>query len=128
MPDVTLFCLLCTVPLVAVICQENWLFQIWHSAKISFLSILVFNPLNAELNLICHLLALLGVHHFLHVSRIRVNVLAGSSLPVIDMFVSMYQKWHAWRRNSYKLGIPLMSIMFVWNIHYTVVYMWKNLW
>ena len=32
-----------------------------------------FNPLNAELNPICHLLALLGVHHFFHVSRIRVN-------------------------------------------------------
>ena len=31
------------------------------------------NPLNAELNPICRLLALLGVHHFLHVSRIRVN-------------------------------------------------------
>jgi len=34
----------------------------------------VLNPLNAELNPICHLLALLGVH-FLHVSRIRVNSL-----------------------------------------------------
>jgi hypothetical protein len=32
------------------------------------------NPLNAELNLICHLLALLGAHHILHISRIRVNV------------------------------------------------------
>ena len=32
------------------------------------------NPLNAELNSICHLLALL-VHHFLHVSRIRVKSL-----------------------------------------------------
>ena len=32
-----------------------------------------FNPLKAELNPICHLLALLGVHHILHVSRIRVN-------------------------------------------------------
>ena len=32
------------------------------------------NPLNAELNPICHLLALLGVH-FLHVSRIRVKSL-----------------------------------------------------
>ena len=31
------------------------------------------NPLNAELNLICHLLALLA-HHILHVSRIRVNI------------------------------------------------------
>ena len=33
------------------------------------------NPLNAELNPICYLLALLGVHHFLHVSRIRVKLL-----------------------------------------------------
>jgi hypothetical protein len=32
-----------------------------------------FNPLNAELNPICYLLALLGAHHFFHVSRIRVN-------------------------------------------------------
>ena len=33
------------------------------------------NPLNAELNPICHLLALLGVYHFLHISRIRVKSL-----------------------------------------------------
>jgi hypothetical protein len=33
----------------------------------------LFNPLNAELKFICHLLALLGAHHILHVSRIRVN-------------------------------------------------------
>ena len=32
------------------------------------------NSLNAELNLICHLLALLGAHHILHVSRIRVKL------------------------------------------------------
>ena len=32
------------------------------------------NPLNAELNPIRYLLALLGAHHILHVSRIRVNV------------------------------------------------------
>ena len=32
------------------------------------------NPLNAKLNPICHLLALLSAHHILHVSRIRVNV------------------------------------------------------
>jgi hypothetical protein len=31
------------------------------------------NPLNAELNLICHLLALLGALPILHVSRIRVK-------------------------------------------------------
>ena len=33
------------------------------------------NPLNPELNPVCHLLALLGAHHFLHVSRIRVKSL-----------------------------------------------------
>jgi len=32
------------------------------------------NPLNPELNPICHLLALLGTHHILHVSRIRVKI------------------------------------------------------
>jgi hypothetical protein len=31
------------------------------------------NPFNAKLNPICHLLALLGAHHILHVSRIRVK-------------------------------------------------------
>jgi len=33
------------------------------------------NPLNPELNPMCSLLALLGAHHFLHVSRIRVKSL-----------------------------------------------------
>ena len=32
------------------------------------------NPLNATLNPIFHLLALLGAHHILHVSKIKVNV------------------------------------------------------
>jgi len=43
----------------------------------------VFNPLNAELNPIRHLLALLEARHILHVSRIRVKLLkrsAGSKL------------------------------------------------
>jgi len=34
-----------------------------------------FNPLNAELNPICHLLALLGAHHILHISMERVKEL-----------------------------------------------------
>jgi len=33
----------------------------------------VINPLNAKLNPSCHLLALLGAHRILHISRIRVN-------------------------------------------------------
>jgi hypothetical protein len=32
-----------------------------------------FHPLNLELNPICNLLTLVGAHHILHVSRIRVN-------------------------------------------------------
>jgi len=34
---------------------------------------LQFNTLNAELNPICHLLALFGPHHILYFSRIRVK-------------------------------------------------------
>ena len=37
--------------------------------------IVLFNPLKPELNPVCYLLALLGAHHFLHVSRIRVKSL-----------------------------------------------------
>jgi hypothetical protein len=37
------------------------------------LSASIINPLKAELNPICHLLALLRAHHILHVCRIRVN-------------------------------------------------------
>jgi len=33
----------------------------------------LFNPLNAKLKPIRHLLALLGAHHILHVGRIRVK-------------------------------------------------------
>ena len=33
-----------------------------------------FNPLNAELNLIRHLLALVGARHIVHVSRVRVKI------------------------------------------------------
>jgi len=33
------------------------------------------NHVNAELNPVCHFLALLGAHHILHVSGLRVNIL-----------------------------------------------------
>jgi len=33
----------------------------------------LINPLNTELNPICHLLALLGAHPILHITRIRVK-------------------------------------------------------
>jgi hypothetical protein len=34
----------------------------------------ILNPWNAALNPVCHLLALLGAHHILHVCSIRVNI------------------------------------------------------
>ena len=50
------------------------------------------NPLKPELNPICYLLALLGAHHFLHVSRIRVKLLTFRRLmsyiygaPILDI-------------------------------------------
>ena len=45
------------------------------------------NPLNAELNPICYLLALLGPHHFLHVSRIRVKSL---TLRLLMSYIYIY--------------------------------------
>ena len=39
------------------------------------------NPLNYELNPICHLLAFLGTHRILHVSRIRVKYLSAQFHP-----------------------------------------------
>jgi len=42
------------------------------------------NPLNAQLNPICHLLALLGAHHILHVSKIWVK----SHLPFASIIKS----------------------------------------
>ena len=45
------------------------------------------NPLNAELNPICYLLALLGAHYFLHVSRIRVKSLI---LRLLMLYIYIY--------------------------------------
>ena len=52
-----------------------------------------FNPLNAELNPICYLLALLGVQHFLHVSRIRVKSL---TLRLIMSYIYIYIYIYIW--------------------------------
>jgi len=55
------------------------LFPVYNFAFINtgYTQLLLFgrplNPLKAKLNPICHLLALLGAHHILHISRIRVN-------------------------------------------------------
>jgi len=48
------------------------------------------NPLNAELNPICYMLALLGAHHFLHVSRIRVKALILRLLMCVYIYIYIY--------------------------------------
>jgi len=60
--------------------------------RLSVVAVYIFNSLNAELNPICYLLALLGAHHFLPVSRIRVKSLTLGLLmsyiygtPILDV-------------------------------------------
>ena len=48
------------------------------------------NPSNPELNPICYLLALLGAHHFLQVSRIRVKLLT------FRLLMSYIWSTHSW--------------------------------
>ena len=62
------------------------------SAEYTLFNSCNFNPLNPESNPICYLLALLGAHHFLHVSRIRVKLLTFRLLmsyiygaPILDV-------------------------------------------
>jgi hypothetical protein len=67
-----------------------------------------FDPLNAELNRICHLLALLGAHPKLHVSRIRVKLL----LVALFRFSS-----HAWRSVGLFTGSNMFAIsVFIYQI------------
>ena len=72
--------------------------QYWRQLKYSLCTVRDthkrdwINPLNPELNPICYLLALLGAHNFLHVSRIRVKLLTFRLLmsylygaPILDV-------------------------------------------
>jgi len=56
------------------------------------------NPLNPELNPICYLLALLGAHHLLHVSRIRVKLL---TFRLLMSFIYIY---------IYIYGAPILDV------------------
>ena len=54
--------------------KHDVMFNVGYMYLVVF-QLIEINPLNPELNPICYLLALLGAHHFLHVSRIRVKLL-----------------------------------------------------
>ena len=74
------------------------------------------NPLNAELNPICYLLALLGAHHFLHVSRIRVKV-AVRKLKIIIVNIANNNELRANRLTSGNVCY-LRSRMFCFPVCY----------
>ena len=63
----------CVCVCVLYLSQNKETFASYNINRLAF--IIDINPLNAELNPICYLLALLGAHHFLHVRRIRVKTL-----------------------------------------------------
>ena len=78
-----------------------------------FLSLYI-NILNAELNPICHLLALLEAHHILDVSRIRVKLtkvlIINYSIIINNIIALMYTVWHADRyKIIFKLVINLTN-------------------
>ena len=74
--------------------NRSWLNDNFKNAFIQFLYVTitsVFNPLNPELNTICYLLALLGAHYFLHVSRIKVKSLTFTLLmSYIYIYIYIY--------------------------------------
>jgi len=93
----------------------------------------MFNPLNVKLNPICHLLALLGTHHILHVSRISVKTRlhnARNSSRIIS----------PWNLPSFQLvqfplctsstADRLWNLPAAWNILYTCPLRrrWEMLW
>jgi hypothetical protein len=48
---------------------RNYHYTLRRSSEERLASLVRINTFNAQLNPICHLLALLGAHHILHVSR-----------------------------------------------------------
>jgi len=64
---------------------------VYCAVRTGCLSEMRLNPLNADLNPICHVLALLGAHHILHISRIRVN-LRLKCCPLAQIIITPAQK------------------------------------
>ena len=76
----------------STLCRDWCLYAKKNNNVETFKFITIINPLNPELNPICYLLALLGAHYFLHVSRIRVKLLTFRLLmsyiygaPILDV-------------------------------------------
>jgi hypothetical protein len=88
------------------------------------------NTLNAELIPICNLLALLGVYHFLHVSRIRVNnisllqyVKPEAAITVSELLimsgVSLETRWAIKKHRNNKFYYTVASgLLFLYDLNY----------
>ena len=85
------------------------------------------NPLNAELNLICYLLALLA-HHFLIVSRVRVKSLTLRLLmSYIYIYIYIYVYIYIYDINSLRVNIYFPS--HVLGLHlYLIPHQFLNTW
>ena len=83
----------CTTVIVPIthLCHHSWTGR-------PVTKLITFNPLNPELNPICYLLALLGAHHFLHVSRIRVKLL---TFRLLMFYIYIY---------IYIYGAPILDV------------------
>jgi hypothetical protein len=66
-----------------------------------------FNLLNAELNPICHLLALLGAHHILHISKIRVK---DNNCALLGYYAASGGNFLSTFRKTYQRGCPETSV------------------
>jgi len=89
----------------------------------------MFNPLNAELNPICHLLALFGAHHIFHVSGLRVKML----VILCDFFVSFVKDGKPFHWTSLctllLLLLLLSLLLFVISCyHFCARYLWLYTW
>ena len=71
---------------------RQWHYSNWDDGGVEKTIQWELNPLNAELNPICHFLALWGTHHILHVSRVSVNDLY-SSPNILRAIKSRTTRW-----------------------------------
>jgi len=84
------------------------------------------NPLNADLNPICYLLALLA-QHFLHVSRIRVNETFGLCCLIKS---TVLDDWLTVHRSITLVDFQLdaqNSYLFIYNRFIKILYMFRAL-
>jgi hypothetical protein len=90
-----------------------WCSQFCMSHKYIWSYAAPFNPLNAKLNPICHLLALLVAHHILHVSSIRVKFCV---YPYLLLTYSMEQS--PWEANRFSASQEISCFLWSPKVHY----------